>query len=84
MTIVTELANGNTEVFQNTNYAISRVKDFHPLIVSVKVYENGMLIAHRSRRLKWLYKHVTFKSRKVQEALQKLSEQQAEEAKAKN
>ena len=41
MTIITELADGRTEVFESSNYVISKPKDFHPLICKVSVFENG-------------------------------------------
>lgn len=72
MIIITELANGNTEVFENTNYIISKAKDFYPMICKVSIYDNGKKIKSVSRPFKWFYKHFTFKSKKVQEILKNL------------
>ena len=79
MTIITELANGNTEVFESGNYLISRAKDFHPMILKVSIFADGKKIKTVSRRFKFFYKHFTFKSKKVQEELRKLSEQKQAE-----
>lgn len=74
MTIVLDLANGNTESFTTENYVISRQKDFHPLICGVTVYDNGRRIARKKRPFSWWYKKVTFNSFKVQEKLKELQE----------
>lgn len=75
MTVVLDLANGNTETFTTENYVISRPKDFHPLICRVTVFDNGRRIARRKRPLSWWYKKFTFKSFKVQEKLKELQGQ---------
>lgn len=72
MTVVTELANGTTEVFKTDNYAISRPRDFHPLILTVTVYDNGRKVKSAKRPCKWFYKHFTFKSEKVQKELTRI------------
>lgn len=83
MTIITELANGNIEIFESENYVISKPKDFHPLILKVSVYSNNRKLKSISRRFKFIYKHFIFKSEKVQTLLKNLEEQKclAEEAK---
>ena len=83
MTIITELADGRTEVFESSNYVISRPRDFHPLICKVSVFENGFKIKSVSRLFKFIYKHFIFKSEKVQTILKNLEEQKqlAEQAK---
>ena len=83
MTIITELANGRTEVFETSNYVISKTKDFHPLLCKVSIYDNGKKIKSVSRPFKFFYKHFIFKSDKVQTLLKNLEEQKhlAEEAK---
>ena len=75
MTIKTELVNGNTEIFKSDNYVISRAKDFHPMILKVSVYAENRKIMSKSRRFKFIYKHFTFKSERVQSQLRKLEEQ---------
>ena len=75
MTIITELADGRTEVFESSNYVISKPKDFHPLICKVSVFENGFKIKSVSRPFKFIYKHFIFKSEKVQTILKNLEEQ---------
>lgn len=74
MTVVLDLANGNTETFTTENYVISRPKDFHPMICEVTVFDNGRKIARRKRFCIWWYKRVTFNSFKVQEKLKELQE----------
>ena len=74
MTVVLDLANGNTETFTTENYVISRPKDFHPIICRVTVFDNGRKIARRKRFCIWWYKRVTFNSFKVQEKLKELQE----------
>lgn len=75
MTVVLELANGNTETFTTENYVISKAKEFHPLICGVTVYDNGRKTARKKRPLSWWYKMVTFNSFKVQEKLKELQGQ---------
>lgn len=72
MTIKTELADGTFEIFHNDNYKVSTIKDMHPVIVSVAVFDNGKCIFKKSRFLKWFYKKITFKSRKVQSRLEEI------------
>lgn len=74
MTVVLDLANGQTEIFETEKYAISKAKDFHPLICRVTVYNNGRRIARKKRPFSWWYKKVTFNSFKVQEKLKELQE----------
>ena len=62
MVVKTELANGNFEVFETSNYVISKTKDFHPLLCKVSIYDNGKKIKSVSRPFKFFYKHFTFKS----------------------
>lgn len=75
MIIKIERADGETEIFNTDNYRISKSKDFHPLICTVSVYDNGVKIKTVKRPFKFFYKHFTFKSSKVQEQLKKLEEQ---------
>ena len=79
MIIEVERADGETEVFNANNYRISKPKDFHPLICTVSVYDNGVKIKTVKRPFKFFYKHFTFKSEKVQEQLRKLEEQKTPE-----
>lgn len=83
MVVKTELANGNFEVFESSNYVISKMKDFHPLLCKVSIYDNGKKIKSVSRPFKFIYKHFIFKSEKVQTVLKNLEEQRqlAEQAK---
>lgn len=83
MTIITELADDRTEIFESSNYVIGKSKDFHPLICKVSVFENGKKLKSVSRPFKFIYKHFTFKSDKVQTLLKNIDEQKrmAEEAK---
>lgn len=75
MTVVTELANGNNEIFTTDNYIISKSKDFHPLLVKVTIYDNGKKLKSVKRPFKFFYKHFTFKSEKVQNELKRIEEQ---------
>ena len=79
MIIKIERADGETEIFNSDNYRISKSKDFHPLICTVSVYDNGVKIKTVKRPFKFCYKHFTFTSKKVQEQLEKemLANQQA-------
>ena len=85
MVVKTELANGNFEVFETSNYVISKPKDFHPLLCKVSIYDNGKKIKSVSRPFKFIYKHFIFKSEKVQTVLKNIEEQRrlAEQAKRK-
>ena len=73
MTVVLDLANGQTEIFKTEKYVISKANDFHPLICGVTVYDNGRRIARKKRPLSWWYKKVTFKSEYVQNKLKELN-----------
>ena len=75
MIIKIERADGEIEIFNSDSYRISNPKDFHPLICTVSVYDNGVKIRTVKRPFKFLYKHFTFKSAKVQEQLKKMEEQ---------
>nr|DAU31828.1 MAG TPA: hypothetical protein [Bacteriophage sp.] len=83
MTIITKLANGNTEIFETQNYIVSKAKDFHPALLSVSVFQGDKKIFKKSRHFQFFYKHFIFKSEKVQSTLKNLEEQRrlAEEAK---
>lgn len=73
MTVVLDLANGNTETFTTENYVISRPKDFHPIICRVTVFDNGIRIARKKRPFSWWYQKFTFKSEYVQNKLKELN-----------
>lgn len=75
MTVIVDLANSQTKTFITEKYVISKVKDFHPLICGVTVYDNGIRIARKKRPFSWWYKRVTFNSFKVQEKLKELQGQ---------
>ena len=75
MIIKIERADGQTEIFESGNYIISRVKDFHPMICSVSIYDNGVKIKTVKRHFKFFYKHFIFKSKKVQEQLKNIAKQ---------
>ena len=73
MTVVLDLANGQTEIFETEKYVISKARDFHPLICGVTVYDNGRRIARKKRPFSWWYKKFTFKSEYVQNKLKELN-----------
>lgn len=75
MTVILELADGNTEIFKTESYIIGKVKDFHPMICKISIYDNGKKLKSVSRPFKFWYKHFTFKSEKIQERLRKLEEE---------
>lgn len=75
MIVKTELADGTSEVFETSNYKISKVKDFHPLICKVTVYSNnGLKIKSAKRFFSFFYKRFTFKSEKVQKVLAEINQ----------
>ena len=75
MTIITELANGNTEIFETNSFVISKTKDFHPNILKVKVYSGNKKIKSKIRPFCFFYKHFVFKSKRVQEQLREIEQQ---------
>ena len=83
MTIKVERADGQTEIYENGNYTISKVKDFHPIICKVTIYSSGRIVKSVSRPFPFIYKHFIYKSKKVQTILKNLEEQAklAEQAK---
>ena len=72
MTVKVKTAENNIECFETNEYIISPLESMNPLILSVEVYSGPRLIARRTRPFKWFYKHVTFKSRKVQAAVMEM------------
>lgn len=75
MTILLKLADGTTDCFESGNYKISRVKDMHPAIVSVSIFTGKRRIAKKTRPFSFWYKHITYKSKKVQALLSEIAKQ---------
>ena len=75
MIIKIDRADGQTEMFENGNYLITKVKDFHPIICKITIYGDGKKIKSVARPFNFIYKHFIFKSKKVQEQLKNLVEQ---------
>lgn len=73
MIVKIERADGETEIFNTDNYRISKPKDFHPLICTVSIYDNGIKIKTIKRPFKFFYKHFTFKSEKIQKQLAEIN-----------
>lgn len=69
-------AYGGVELFETPNYLISEIKEFHPLICKITVYDNGKKIVSRKRPFSFIHKHFTFKTEKVQNELKKIQESQ--------
>lgn len=66
---------GGIECFETQNYMISKSKEFHPLICKVTLYsDDGLKIVSRKRPFSFIYKHFTFKTKKVQDRLNKILE----------
>lgn len=74
MIIKIELANGEIEFAETSNYKFSTLKDLHPMIIKATVYSGTKKIKSISRPFKFFYKHFTFKSEKVQKQLEKLND----------
>lgn len=79
MLIKIERADGEFEIYESNNYRITKIKDFHPLIVKITVYDNGTKIKVVKRPFKFIYKHFIFKSKKVQDELKNIIENQNQE-----
>ena len=84
MIIKIDRADGQTEMFENGNYLITNVKDFHPIICKITIYGEGKKIKTVKRPFSFIYKHFTFKSKKVQEQLKNLANQAKTEDKTMN
>lgn len=82
MTVVIKYVDKFVECFETSKFQLAPLKEMNPLMFSVKVYSGKRLVAKRVRPFKWFYKHVTFKSRKVQAVVMEMQRKQAE-AKAK-
>ena len=78
MTVKVLTVENNVECFEVSNYIVTRIKDMNPMILSVKIYSGTKVIMRKSRPFKWFYKHVTFKSRKVQAVVMEMQRKQAE------
>lgn len=74
MTVKVLTVENNVECFETGKFVVSPVKDMNPLILSVWVYSGNKLICRRKRHFTWLYKHFTFKSKKVQDVLKQMEE----------
>lgn len=80
MTVISKLVNGRMEVFECNGYKIGMTSEFHPLLVSVDIYSNGVKVAHRGRPLAFIYKHITFKTKRVRDRLKEIEEMEIREA----
>ena len=80
MTVKVYLVDDTAEVFETNNYKVSKIKDFHPVICGVAIYDNGTKIFHKQRRFVWFYKNFTFKSKKIQNLLKSLAEAEQKSA----
>lgn len=70
LTVKIKLVNGFTEMFETNRFSMGTAKNMPPDYMDVKVYaECGKLLKHVSRKFKFIYRHVTYKSEKVQEAV---------------
>lgn len=78
MTVKLELANGETECYETNTYKISKVKDFHPMICKVELFDFGRKIFTKKRHFSFIYKHFVFKSAKVQKQLEELAKLEME------
>lgn len=79
MVIKVKRADGETEIYMSDRYRISRFKDFHPIILGVSVYDNGRKIESVSRPFPFFYKHIIFKTKKVQKMLREIIEAEKKE-----
>lgn len=79
MTVKLELANGETECYETNTYKISKVKDFHPMICKVELFDFGKKIKSVKRKSIFFYKHFVFKSAKIQKQLEELAKLEMEE-----
>lgn len=75
MIIKVERVDGEIEIYEGSNYRITKVKDFHPIISKVSVYDNGRKIESVKRPFSFIYKHFIFKSKKVQEELRNIEKE---------
>lgn len=78
MTVKILTIENNIECFKSEKIVVSSIKDMNPLILSVWVYSGDKLICRRKRHFTWLYKHFTFKSKKVQDVLKQMEEGEQE------
>lgn len=73
-------ADGEVELFHTDKYRISRPENLHLLVLKVIVYaESGKKLFKICRKNRFLYKHITFKTAAVQDALKKMVEVEDEE-----
>lgn len=72
-------ANGIIDIFKTDKYALSTVKEMHPLILKAEVFtETGKKLKKIKRPFCWWYKHVTFKTAKIQDILKNIQELKSE------
>lgn len=72
MTVKVLWADNNIEIFESDKYVISPVKNFHPGIVSVEVWNGNKRIAKKKRFFSFWYSHITFRSEKIQNELKRI------------
>lgn len=65
-------ADNNIEIFDTDRYVISTVKNFHPGILGVEIWQGNRRIARRKRFCSWWYSHVTYNSARVQDEIKKI------------
>lgn len=52
---------GKENIFTTENYSVGPVKIMFPSILDVKVYVDGKVIKHVSRKFQWFYKKFVYK-----------------------
>ena len=74
MIVKLALVNGVIQVFKREDYMVSNIKEMHPAILKVEVYnEGGKRIVKRQRHFKWVYEKFIYKP--LPESEQKEKEQ---------
>lgn len=81
MTVKLQLADGTKEFFNTENYKFSTLEDMHPMIVKAAIFAEGKKIFSFCRPFPWIYRHFTFKSKKVQNKLKVILHNQKTEEK---
>lgn len=80
MTVKAIRADGVVEIFETTNYQVSKREDLHPALLKVIVYNGNKKIASVKRKHALFYKLFKFNTKEVQDKIIEINARMAVEA----
>ena len=61
MVVKLSLVHGGIQVFERADYMVSSVKEMHPDILKVEIFNGNVRIVKRERQFKWFYEKFLYK-----------------------